>query len=77
MYKTKICPLCGSKKDSLAKVCKKCRDTLKAVRPSKEELLRILQITKNKSEIGRMFNVSSTSVRKWIKYYNIDLDSVA
>ena len=39
-------------------------------RPSKEEL-EILIKTKSFSEIGRNYNVSDNSIRKWCKMYNL------
>ena len=72
-----ICPICGNKKDYKAKICLYCLKQSKTLRPSKEKLLNSIKITKNKSEIGRMFGVSHTTINRWIKYYNIDFVHVS
>ena len=46
--------------------------TRKVVRPSKEELEQLINTTPM-TAIGKMFNVSDNAVRKWAKYYNIEL----
>ena len=46
--------------------------TRKVVRPSKEELEQLINTTPM-TAIGKMFNVSDNAVRKWAKYYSIEL----
>ena len=72
-----ICPICGNKKYRMSKTCSACEIQSRLSRPSKENLLNAIKITKNKARLGRMFNVSHTTINRWIKYYNIDFDSVA
>jgi len=46
--------------------------TRKVTRPTKEELEHLINTTPM-TKIGKMFNVSDNAVRKWAKYYNIEL----
>jgi len=74
-----ICPNCHTQTDTFAgrnnkkpALPQKFRsgprpDRRKVVRPSKEELTELLK-TKNRCEVGRMFGVSETAVRKWLAY---------
>ena len=39
-------------------------------RPSKEDLLKLI-LSKSFLKIGRMYNVSDNTIRKWCKQYNL------
>lgn len=45
-------------------------DHRKVVRPSKEDFITLLN-TYSQSEIGRMYNITESAIRKWKKSYNI------
>ena len=67
--KTTYCIDCGKAlKESRAKRCKKCsafaRRKVKE-RPSKDELRELLQ-TNSYVTVGKMFNVSDNTIRKWL-----------
>lgn len=66
-----VCPICGKQKGKSAKMCISCwkKHTLK--RPDKEILENIDREDLTYSEIGEMFSVSGSSVRKWFKFYGI------
>lgn len=49
---------------------KSCIDRRKVERPTKEILEKLI-IEKPFTEIGKLYNVSDNSIRKWCKYYNI------
>lgn len=63
------CPLCGSLKYIRATTCMACRKR-KSAKPEREVLDDLLK-SYNKSEIGRMYGVSQTAVRKWIRNYQL------
>lgn len=68
------CPICGGKKTRRANACKSCQERSNQSRPSRKppmDTLDELLKTHNKSEIGRMYGVSETAVRKWIKSYQL------
>lgn len=46
-------------------------DKRKAVRPSKEDLIRMVK-DMGYSEVGRLYNVSDNAIRKWMKAYNVN-----
>jgi hypothetical protein len=54
-----------------SKRCKSCAAKLriKVIRPTKEVLFELIK-NNNWSELGRMFNVSATTVKDWTKLYN-------
>ncbi|MGE5438001.1 MAG: hypothetical protein ACM3O3_12325 [Syntrophothermus sp.] len=56
--------------------CLKCshEKQRKSIRPSSEELYELL-LKNNFSKVGRMFNVTYTSIKKWCKQYNIPHNS--
>lgn len=68
------CLDCGTKISKRSKRCKSCaaterqKTTLK--RPSKKDLLNDIQIM-SFCAIGRKYNVSDNTVRKWCKFYQI------
>ena len=74
-----ICPICGGMKERRANVCRKCYDSCncnpyarKSKKPSKEVLADLLIAhNNNKSSIARIYGVSQTAVRKWIKSYQL------
>lgn len=50
----------------------KCSDEHRAIRPSKIQLMRLMEEKDNNmSAIGRIFGVSCSAVRKWKKKYNL------
>lgn len=80
-----LCPNCHSQTPTFAgKKNKKQKETVikpnyiprvssrKVERPSFEELKRLLE-TKSKREVGRIFGVSDSSIKKWISYYEKEL----
>ncbi|MBO8427479.1 MAG: HNH endonuclease [Firmicutes bacterium] len=75
--KPKYCEKCGKPlKWKNAKLCTKCAaeergiKERKAERPSKEDLFELIK-TKSFLEIGRMYGVSDTAIKKWCKSYNL------
>lgn len=56
--------------------CKECKDfhSRKVERPNKEQLCKEYKETHNFSELGRRYNVSDNTIRKWFKYYKIERD---
>ena len=68
-----ICPICGGKKKHESKHCKDCAKEMSKNKnkPSKEELLNLLNENPNFEFIGRKYNVSSATIRKWCKKYGI------
>lgn len=65
------CPKCGGKKSKRSKLCERCNMSQYVI-PSREELINLIaQYNNNKSAIGRLYNVSQTAVRHWIKKYKI------
>lgn len=76
----KACEYCNEEfetKDLSQKLCSvKCSQAFKrkVVRPTKEELLgQIIDKKVNFSALGRRYGVSDNAIRKWFKYYNINL----
>lgn len=70
--KVYICDSCGNpKKSKISKACQSCHSLSKrkTKRPTKEELDSLLE-NNSYSSIGRRFNVSDNTIRKWCKYYN-------
>lgn len=70
----KICPVCGGRKcatSSLYRICNQ-RDRRKVNWPSKEELQTLIK-EKSFVEIGRSYGVSDNAVRKWCKYYGLNI----
>lgn len=75
---TTRCPICGGEKSTKAKTCIKCYKRINNVshqpsnKPTKEELLQILQQTKGHfTNVGKYYGVSDSAVRKWCKSYNL------
>lgn len=67
------CQDCGVEITRSAKYCTKCKDkhNRKVERPSKEELINLFKEIRTFSGIGKKFNVSDNTIKKWFKYYNL------
>lgn len=66
------CPICGKEvthKDSLCVECSRVKSR-KTNRPSRDELKEFIRNT-SFTEIGRMYNVTDNTVRKWCKSYSL------
>lgn len=74
---TTRCPRCWKRKGTKAKLCRQCyKQECKGNKPSKEELLLILQqVSGNFTIVGKRYEVSANSVRKWCKSYNLPYHS--
>lgn len=87
-----ICPECGNPKTPNTQLCYKCYTSLPynvlekyypnikvqrkyIVHPSKEELFELLK-SKNFTQIGKQFGVTSNAVKKWVVKYNIDYKNI-
>lgn len=75
--KHKICPICNKHQMYYkSKMCSECNKThgkcykRKTERPSADELLKLIT-TFPLLQIGRMYNVSDNTIRKWCKKYNL------
>lgn len=66
------CPICEKKKSKNAITCYKCRPSQSNIKPSKEELSKILIENKGHfTNVGKHYGVSDNAVRKWCKSYNL------
>lgn len=68
-----FCQKCGKElSHSASKLCEKCSriNSRKVERPSKEGLLELIK-TKSFTEIGKMFNVTDSAIRKWCISYEL------
>lgn len=69
------CIDCNRKRTKTATRCKQCSGANKAKnntnRPSKETLENDLKVINNWTKIGRKYNVSDSTIRKWAKYYGL------
>lgn len=65
---------CGNVKYKKSLMCNKCDKFYrrKVQRPSYEQLLREIEES-NYTEVGRKYGVSDNTIRKWIKYYKLEL----
>lgn len=70
--KETICKNCGKKISQKAKFCGDCWSLMnrKVERPSREELKDMIR-TLPFLQIGRLFNVSDNTIRKWCDSYNL------
>jgi len=61
---------CGNKKNNKAELCKKCNDIniRKVKRPTYNQLIKEIKET-SYCAVGRKYNVSDNTIRKWIKFY--------
>lgn len=67
-----FCIICGKKIYRHATYCKECYEKIRTKIPSKNDLLAILVENKwNKTETGKYFDVTPTTIRRWIKKYNL------
>lgn len=75
--KNMICPLCGNLKCYSSTVCIKCLfEEMKKDIPSRDELVeKLYNYNGNFTAVGKLYDVSSTTVRKWCKKYNIPFHS--
>ena len=66
-----FCPLCGKEMACGAKLCLECYNKERASRiPLKDKLLYLI-LRYPLTQIAKMYNVSSKSVEKWCKKYNL------
>lgn len=70
-----FCEICGKPVSKTSKLCKKCAarkrcEKQKTSCPPKETLLELLK-KKSILQIGKEYNVSDNTVRKWCKKYNL------
>lgn len=64
------CPSCGGVMSRRASLCRECASS--SSKPTKEQLTEnIIMLNANMSAVGRMYNVSDSAVRKWLKSYNM------
>lgn len=73
-----FCVDCGKEITNKATRCIECNRKYRQIveRPSKEELNNILiNLQGNFTACGRLFNVSSSSIRKWCKFYGLPYHS--
>lgn len=70
--KNYICPLCGEYKCYTSTYCNKCNYIYqrKQERPSKE-ILKTLIRNQSFVDIGKQYNVTDNTIRRWCKYYNL------
>lgn len=68
-----ICQRCGKEISEGATYCVECSHFFlrKTERPTKEELLYLMQISSSVVEISKMFGVSDNTIRKWCRAYDI------
>lgn len=68
-----FCPICGNEITNRATTCRICYNIKQRKvknRPSKEELLNLIK-TKSFIEIGNIYNVSDSTIKKWCKLYQL------
>lgn len=66
------CPECGGLKSYNGEVCRQClsKKQWKCQHPSKEEMIKLIQ-NHSLLQIGKMYNVSDNSIRKWLQNYDL------
>lgn len=66
------CADCGKEIFKGAKRCVECANKAQrtTIRPTREELKNLIR-SKNFSELGKFYNVSDNTIRKWCKHYNL------
>lgn len=70
------CSNCGAiiSNKNITGLCKKCYYEQNSSHiPSKEQLIQDMLTYKSYSKISTQYNVSETTIRKWVKKYNIDI----
>lgn len=66
------CVICGKEISYQHTYCRSCACKVRTLRPSKEELYKVLKENNwNKTAVGKYYNVSSTAVTRWIKKYDL------
>lgn len=73
------CPICGKEMSRKAKLCFECdakRRWIESKRPSRDELIQAYSQTHNFCQLGRQYEVSDNTVRKWMKSYKIDYKNI-
>lgn len=68
-----ICPLCGKTKHRQSTICLECsinNQQKNSKKPQKEVLLNLIKTTPF-TTIGKMYEVSDNTVRKWCQSYNL------
>ena len=79
-----ICAHCGAKftatrtqvKRGMKLCSRKCADAHRSQRPSRDVLVKAIYTHQNFCALGRHFGVSDNAVRKWAKYYQIDIRGI-
>lgn len=68
-----FCPVCEKEIDRISKHCRNHAYLTfgTSKRPSREELINLLKDNSYK-EIGDIYKIRTSSVRRWVRYYNID-----
>lgn len=67
----KICPLCGGPKDKASQLCHQCLiEQLRKDRPNRETLKQLIRTTPF-TTIGKRYNVSDNTIRRWCDTYNL------
>ena len=67
-----FCKTCGVKISRGSTICEKCHsiEMRRVERPEKETLLALVK-EKSFDDVGSIYGVSGTSIRKWLKYYGL------
>lgn len=69
--KAKKCLLCGAEIQDVSTYCQSCYSKLRSEHiPNREELKNLIR-EKPFTQIGKQFNVSDNTIRKWCKKYNL------
>lgn len=71
---SKTCPICGKMKDSHANMCLDCFRKSKTI-PIDRQVLKKLIRTTSFVQIGKQYNVSDNTIRKWCKKLNLPYQS--
>lgn len=71
-----ICPLCGNIKEARANYCRECYNIMsrKVERPNRN-VLKLEIRTMSFMSIGKKYNVSNTTIKKWCKSYDLPYKS--
>lgn len=72
-----FCKQCGIEIHKKSKLCRKCNSKLEkpSRRPPKSELMSIIEKKHgNLCAVGRHYNITDNSVRKWLSYYRTNPD---
>lgn len=71
-----FCPDCGKPVSHKGNRCRECAAKLKGEtqrkceRPEKEKLLELLK-DNSMTAVGKMFDVTDNTIRKWLEYYDL------